>query len=179
MSEKLTEEWLKGAGFKWHQFDRQPDKHWLLWLGHAVANGHMVSYEDLGVEVAPMAYKNRNGEQLGGDEWFCWLRSDGAGRYHRFIHIRHLSTVDDLVKLIEGLTGLPWDPANVMYGSLRTPADAARIRADDERLDRKMLREGPAWLPHEKDQTRGKALPEHIDAFDKAATPKQETNDAG
>ena len=30
----LTEEWLKENGFKWHQFDRQPDKHWLLWLGH-------------------------------------------------------------------------------------------------------------------------------------------------
>lgn len=29
----ITEEWLKSVGFKWHQFDRQPDKHWLLWLG--------------------------------------------------------------------------------------------------------------------------------------------------
>jgi len=29
----LTEEWLKRVGFKWHQLDRQPDKHWLLWLG--------------------------------------------------------------------------------------------------------------------------------------------------
>ncbi len=26
LNEPITEEWLKSVGFKWHQFDRQPDK---------------------------------------------------------------------------------------------------------------------------------------------------------
>ena len=32
----ITEDWLKANDFKWHQFDRMPDKHWLLWIGGAL-----------------------------------------------------------------------------------------------------------------------------------------------
>src|SRR5580700_3412261 len=78
----ITEEWLKESGFRWHRLERQPDKHWLLWLGDAMGDGYMTSYEDIGIEVAPM-FKRQ--------EWFCWLRSDCAGQYHRFIHLRHIS----------------------------------------------------------------------------------------
>jgi hypothetical protein len=45
----ITEEWLKEAGFKWHQLDRQPDKQWLLWLGRAIDDA---DFEDLGIEVS-------------------------------------------------------------------------------------------------------------------------------
>lgn len=154
----ITEEWLKEAGFKWHQLERQPDKHWLLWLGDAIGSGFMTSYEDIGVEVAPM-FKRQ--------EWFCWLRSDSAGLYHRFIHLRHISSTGDLVGIIEGITGKKWDIANNLYGSIRSPAHAAQIREEHDRLDRRVMRQTP-WSEIEKDPHIGRALPEHREAFEKA-----------
>lgn len=150
----ISEAWLKSAGFKWHQFDRQPDKHWLLWLGDAL--GRHRSYEDLGIELAPNVPSDTSA-------WFCWLRDDSAGHYHRFIHIRHLHTVDELVALIEGIIGRRFDPANSLYGFHRTPEQAARIRQEDERLDRRLMRSGYPWSEAEKDATRGGPLAEHQD----------------
>jgi hypothetical protein len=37
IDEPISEAWLKAAGFKWSQLDRQPDKHWILWLGGATS----------------------------------------------------------------------------------------------------------------------------------------------
>jgi hypothetical protein len=121
------------AGFKWHQLDRQPDKHWLLWLGDATAERHsFASYEDIGIELAPCWWKNHKDEDAGDiGQWFCWLRNDSAGRYHRFIHIRHLHTVGELILLIEAITGQGWDPTNNLYGSMRKPEDAERVRKTD------------------------------------------------
>ena len=149
----LTEDWLKVNGFKWHQFERQPSKHWLLWIGGAMDDRN-VSFEDLGVEVAS-GYDGK---------WFCWLRSDSAGRYHRFIHIRYIETCDDLTRIISGLTGRPFDPAHALYGRLHTPSQAARIRQEDERLDRRLLRESPGWYDNEKDETMGGPLIDHVNA---------------
>lgn len=153
----LTEEWLKEAGFKRHQLERQPDKHWLLWIGDAIGNGFVASYEDLGIEVAPMLKKA---------EWFWWLRSDSAGLCHRFIHLRHISSTGELIAVIEGITGKKWNVANNLYGSMRSPEHAARIRAEDDRLDRKIMRQTP-WSEIEKDQYIGRALPEHREAYEK------------
>lgn len=44
----ITEEWLKSVGFKWHQFDRQAVKEWLLWLGDVCDPGDA---EALGIEL--------------------------------------------------------------------------------------------------------------------------------
>lgn len=150
----LTEEWLKANGFKWHQFDRQPNKQWLLWLGGAINGGMFTSYEDLGVEVAP-GYEGR---------WFCWLRADTSGRYHRFIHIRHIETVDDLTGLIAALIGRPFDAAHARYGHLHTPERAERMRLEDERLDQRLLRDQPSWYENEKDDTLGGPLIDHVNA---------------
>jgi hypothetical protein len=150
----ITEEWLRESGFKWHQLDRQPDKHWLLWIGEAANDCH----DSLGVEVTPL---RRDGE------WFCWLRSDFAGRYHRFLHVRHVKTTDDLIKMIEGLTGQTWDVANNLYGSMRKSKTAARMRAEAERLDRKFMMESHKWTEIEKDDSMGGALPEHLEAWEK------------
>lgn len=150
----LTEDWLKANGFKWHQLDRQPDKHWLLWLGDSM--GQFTSYEDIGIELAPNVPTNKT-------EWFCWLRGDSAGRYHRFIHLRHVETTAEVVKLIEAISGRTFDPANCMYGSLRTPEQAASIRAEHDRLDRRLNRTGYPRSEAEKDDTRGRALPEHLE----------------
>lgn len=163
MSEPIDEAWLRQIGFKWHQFNRQPDKHWLLWIGGAMrGRGTFGSYEDLGVEVAP--------DLSGG--WYCWLRDDSAGRYHRFIHVRHIETRADLTGLIDGLIGYPFDPANAEGGSLRTPEQAALVRAEHERLDRRMNRERPHWYDVEKDDTRGGPLLDHVHAFDENGPDK-------
>jgi hypothetical protein len=171
----ITEDWLKSAGFKWHQLERQPDKHWLLWLGDATRERHsFTSYEDIGIELAPCWWKNRKDENVGDvGSWFCWFRDDAAGRYHRFIHIRHLRTVGELIHLIEAITGQTWDPANNLYGSMRKPEDAERIRQESQRLDRRMIFESwQKWSDIEKDDTRGRALPEHMSAAIKGGGAK-------
>lgn len=50
-SQLITEDWLKESGFKWHQFDRQPNKQWLLWLAGVFADG-FTGFEDLGIELS-------------------------------------------------------------------------------------------------------------------------------
>jgi hypothetical protein len=74
----ISEEWLKSVGFKWHQFDRQPTKQWLLWCGIPNQQDNWgVDSQDIGVEVS----EGRDGS------WFVWLRSDTAHRYSRFLHL--------------------------------------------------------------------------------------------
>lgn len=159
----LSEDWLKTVGFKWHEFERQGGKHWLLWLGDVVRDGNGFSCtEDLGVEVA-------SGRDL---SWFCWLRADYAGRYSRFLHLRSLRTRRDLAEVIVGVTGVEFDPSCCWYGSLLTPERAEAARRDAERLDRRMLREGSAWRNVEKDDTRGGALPEHMEEAVKVGRAK-------
>jgi hypothetical protein len=146
----ISEDILRTLGFKWHQLDRQPSKHWILWIGGAI---DQTSADELGIEVA---YWEPN------KDWFCWLRDDLAGRYARFVHIRHIRTVHELHLLIEGLTGQPFDPAHVWYGSLRTPAQSAYLAREDGRLDRRLMLERP-HASIEKDDSRGGALPEHLE----------------
>lgn len=133
MSEPITEQWLRAAGFKRESGAEWKD-HWVLWMGGAVADKTAYSSEDLGVEVAPC---------LGGDgRWFCWVRADYCGRYSRFVHVRHLRKAADLAGLIAALTGFPFDPANSMYGGYHKPETAARLREDyARRLEVRLARE--------------------------------------
>jgi hypothetical protein len=158
----ITEEWLKEVGFKWHQFQRQPEKHWLLWLGAGLKEKPcLTSFEDIGLELAPNA-PTKEGED---PDWFCWLRGDGAGRYHRFIHLRHVQTRYDVALLVSAISGRPWTPENHLFGSLRSPKDAVRIRDDMQRPDQRMTFEAHhKWSEVEKDDARGRALPEHMEA---------------
>jgi hypothetical protein len=144
--------------------ERQPDKHWLLWLGGAIQD-RITSFEDLGIEIAPRWWKNRNGDDVGEvGSWHCWLRADTSGRYHRFLHIRPLRTAAEVIQVVEALTGQPWDTTNHLGGSVYHPKHAESIRRDLERFDHR-IREGNAkWSEVEKDDTRGRALPEHMQA---------------
>lgn len=164
MSEPITEEWLKSVGFKWHQMDRQPDKHWLLWLGGAIPD-RITSFEDLGIELAPRWWKNRNGDDVGEvGSWHCWLRADTSGRYHRFLHVRPLRTAAEVVQLVEALTGQSWNTDNHLYGNVYQPKQAESIRRDLDRLDHRVREGNHKWSEVEKDDTRGRALPEHLEA---------------
>lgn len=164
----ISDQWLKDTGFKWHQLERQPTKHWLLWLGAAIRRNGLgfVDDEDLGIEISNGGWPGR--EQ---DWWFCWLRSDTSHRYGRFIHIRHVRTAADVIQLVEAFTGQPWDPSNHLYGSVRTPENAALIREADNRLDRRLMAEGHPWREQERDPTIGRPLLEHLEAHEKAKKP--------
>jgi hypothetical protein len=165
----ITEEWLKSVGFKWHQFDRQPGKHWLLWLGGGLKQRpSLTDYEDIGIELTANV-PPRDGEP---PEWFCWFRSDCAGRYHRFIHVRHLTTTKDVIDLVQAISGRPWAPRNHLYGSLRSPESAERLRKDLERLDQRLMREGHKWAEVDNDDSRGRALPEHMRVAENARVKK-------
>lgn len=157
----ISEDWLRAVGFKWHQLEGQPGKHWLLWLGRP---GEI---ESIGLEIAARAYVREDPPG-----WFCWLRSDVARRYGRFIHVRTVRTRLDVIRLVEAITGQPWNPDNHLYGYVMTPEQAAREREREERLDRKWMREnvkaGFHWREIEKDDTMGGALPDHLEAHEKA-----------
>jgi hypothetical protein len=163
--ELITEDWLRSVGFKWHQFDRQPGKNWLLWLGDVTDPGDA---EMLGIEIAFGAY-------MGHDQpkgWNCWVRSDTSSRYHRFIHIRHLRFQIEVTVLVSALTGQEWDTANHWYGGVRTPESAARLRAEHDRLDKRIHREQAAWYEAEKDPSRAKPTAEDQEAAIKSGLAK-------
>jgi hypothetical protein len=160
VADLITEDWLRSVGFKWHQFDRQPEKQWLLWLGDVVFHGTMFKgADDLGIEVSQ-----------GSDYWRCWLRGDYSHRYSRFIYVRDLHSQQELIALIEAITSQTFDPANNFYGSMVTPDVAAHRRESDklreQRLDVRILQ--PNWREIEKDDSRGRALPEHLQAAEDA-----------
>lgn len=156
----ITEDWLRSIGFKWHQVERQPEKHWLLWVGSA-NDEPWSGTEDLGIEVCTGAHNSRTG---GSDEWFCWLRCDSSHRYHRFLHIRHLRFQRELLCLIHGITGREFDPANVWYGSLHSPSRAEAFRLEQDRLDKRIHAGQHYWYESEKDPDRAAPLREHLDA---------------
>lgn len=151
----ITDDWLREIGFRWHQMERQPNKHWVLALGDAVNDDRSFTCrDDLAIELTRSVYA---------DDIFynCWLRGDYSHRYSRFIHVRHLTTRRDLIRLIEGLTGLDWNPANVYYGGLCTDKQSALIRKDRDRPDRRLVEGSHPWNECEKDGTRGYPLEQH------------------
>lgn len=158
----ITEEWLREQGFRWHQLDRQTEKHWVLWIGWAIEGG-FATYEDLGVELCD-SWVNRAGERVL-DHWTCWLRADYGGRYSRFIHLRGLRTRAELFDILSALVGREFRPEDCFGGSWHQPAQAERLREEALRLDRRMLAERAAWHETERDDSRGRALPEHAQAF--------------
>jgi len=142
----IDEAWLRAAGFMWQQGERQPAKHWLLWLGQALAEqeGGFCSLEDLGLEVAPVG--------AGSGAWFCWLRSDAASRYGRFIHTRHMRTRLEIVRLVEALTNVAWTPHRHVHGICHGPKGYERAKEWAQRLDVQMMVERPVWHDFERDE---------------------------
>src|SRR6185295_1646866 len=91
------------------------------------------SYDDLGIEVS---------EPDSRGEWrHCWLRADYAGRYTRFIHIRHVRTMDEIALLFTGCTCLPWEPINHFFGVAYDQRRADQQRKEQDRFDRRIARD--------------------------------------
>lgn len=142
----ITEEWLRSVGFRWDEWERSGGKHWTLWFGN-LEDASFSSFEDLGIELAFGNYTTPS--------WHCWLRSDCAHKYARFIHLRHIHTQEDVIAIVEGITGLPWDPRNHLYGAIRRPKEAEYIRSTETRLDRQIMKV-QKWSEHEKDASRAR-----------------------
>lgn len=154
VAEPITEDWLRLVGFKWHQLERQTEKQWLLWLGDVCGESGQVGTQDLGIELSKGFHDD--------DKWFCWLRSDLSHLYGRFVHIRHIRTRRDLIAMITGLTGQEWNLENNIGGSMLRPKVAAFRRKELQRLDLELLRSRRPWREIEEDDSRGGALPEHM-----------------
>jgi|WetSurMetagenome_2_1015567.scaffolds.fasta_scaffold330457_1 hypothetical protein len=138
----ITEPLLRSWGFKWHELERSPHKHWLLWLGDVLPDDQenpkisFRSNEDLGIEIT-QGEKNAT--------WFfVWLRADYAGRYSRCVCLGHYTHAEQLFNMISAIIGYPFDPSNTWYGSLRSPAASARLRQDDEALHHRIAKD---WKP--------------------------------
>lgn len=134
MNTPITEDWLRETGFKWSQEERQPHRHWLLWIGAAQreTRGFQPTRcaDDMGLEISKW--------DDAGTRWGLWLRADYAGRYDRFLYGREVAYLEQVTRLIEALTDQPWDPANVLYGQYWTPDAAEWLRKDRERADWRM-----------------------------------------
>lgn len=99
---RITEAWLLERGWKIVSEpgeDRRPHRHYLLWMGDRVPQhrpGRRGDYEDLGLELT----KGDNE----GSCWHCWFRSDVAGRYSKFIHVRYFMVPEQLERFYQALT---------------------------------------------------------------------------
>jgi hypothetical protein len=94
----LTYEWLRSNGWRLlARQERQPTDHVRRDVACEVAGGRQpfVASDDLGIELA-----------AGGMEgWFCWITRQEP---RQSIHVRPVSTVGDVMRLWEGLTGRDW-----------------------------------------------------------------------
>lgn len=101
--EPITDAWLSAHGWKTpsprNDGNTQLPGFRLRPVGHELADGPhpFRSYDDLCIAVAPS-----HGSP---GEWHCWLYQLEP---YRHIHVRHVRTVRDLVRLWEGLTGRDW-----------------------------------------------------------------------
>lgn len=137
----ITEDWLRQCGFKWEQHDRQPSKHWVLWIGLACIDyNHTAMPDSLGIELAHIGPSPHDED---GKLWYCWIRNDIAGRYSRIIHIRHVYLQCEVENIIAALTGRTVDWRDSLYGSLHSPARAEQLRKDRMRLDQRI---NHAWV---------------------------------
>ena len=82
-------------------------------------------------------------------------------------------TTDDLIQIIEGITGVPFHSANVMYGCLRKLEVAVWMRCEADRLDNVIRRERPPWRETEKDDSIGRPLEDHLEVHERIEAPKR------
>ena len=97
---EITEDWLASVGFKYRDpGERQQWRHWTLTFSEPDDHG-------MYLETTMPGWLNRLGEHVGADQgWYLWL-----GRESRFIHLRHVHEQEEIIAVVEALTGQPWVP---------------------------------------------------------------------
>lgn len=109
----ITEDWLASVGFKYREpGERQQFRHWTLTFSEP---------DDYGmyIETTMPGCLNASGGHIGADRgWFLWL-----GRERKFIHLRHVYEQEEIVALVEALTGAKWEPTRM--GHVRVARRAA------------------------------------------------------
>jgi len=98
----LSYDWLLANGWrKLERGERQPTDHCRRAAGLETVDEHFLAApEDLCIDVCPDRWPDTQ-------FWHCWLtQAVSVNRQpHRWIHVRHLKTVRDLIVLYEGITG--------------------------------------------------------------------------
>lgn len=99
----ITEEWLAEVGFKYREpGERQQFRHWTLTFSEPDDYGMFI-------ETTMPGWLNAAGDHIGADRgWFLWL-----GREHKFIHLRHVWEREEIVAVVEALTGAKWEPSRI------------------------------------------------------------------
>lgn len=115
----ITEEWLRSVGFRKAWMGDQQKPHWLL--NCADTRRWMTGSDDLGVELGPPDERKYWENPDEAPKWWCWLRSDFSHSRGRFLFVRYLQTQADVMGLVAGITGLPWNPARHEHGCVRYP----------------------------------------------------------
>lgn len=99
----ITEDWLAEVGFKYRDpQDRQPFRHWTLTFSEPDDDG-------MYLETTMPGWRNAKGEHVFADGgWFLWL-----GRDHKFLHLRHVFEREEIIAIVEALTGQKWEPSRM------------------------------------------------------------------
>ncbi len=93
----ITEEWLKDNDFKLVYSDEQRKDHRRKKITNAWIGANDGVW-DLSLEVAPLRDES--------SRWYCWLIHHDP---YRHIHIRYMETQQEIIDLIEAITGKDWD----------------------------------------------------------------------
>ena len=100
---EITEDWLAQVGFKYCEpEERQQFRHWTLTFSEQDDYG-------LYIETTAPGWYNRHGDLINGDSgWYLWI-----GRGAHQMHLRHVFDREEIVALVEALTGQPWVPTKM------------------------------------------------------------------
>ena len=113
--QRITYNWLIKNGWnKLPRFERQTCDHCRRCLGsETTGDKFLVASEDLCIDLAPATRD--------GDEWFCWITyAAGSNAFPmKFIHVRHMRFVEEVIALYEALTGRKFANGKWVLGACR------------------------------------------------------------
>lgn len=133
-TELISYAWLKDVGFRCRAKSRGTNGSWRIWISEELGS------DDLGLELAVVPGSDST-------EWNCWL-GNASGRFERFLRMRPMRTQGDVIRLVEGLSGLAWEPAHHLYGIVLSEARAVAFLNEQQEFRRftkeyRRLADGP------------------------------------
>lgn len=125
----ITDAVLHDLGFRkqWTQDTRRPNH--VLWLGDS--RHHQTGSDDVGLELSEVVTSAPSDDP----KWYCWMRSDTISSRGRFCFVRFLRKRQDVIALIEAITGESYTRERIELGCFRYPGQAmerdAQVEADE------------------------------------------------